>query len=360
MNVTFFIGGLSGGGAERVTCNIANYLSKNGHNVKILTMADDKPTYAINKEILRIPLLHTNERRGFVINSIVRLYRFIKHLIKDNVDVYVVMLPITTIMLLRLRWLIKGKVIASERVDPSIYPSSKQKQLRSLAKKADGWVFQTEEERNWYGVFTGKAKVQIIPNAINSDFIKEPYQGERKKTIVTAGRLTEQKNHVLLLKAFAKISLKNPDYQLIIYGGGGNLKDKIEETAKQLNIEDRVMLPGYTTNIGDKIKDSSLFVLSSDFEGMPNALMEAMALGLPCVSTDCKGGGAKFLIDDGKNGLLTPIGDVDALAKAIDKMLSDREFAEHCGKEAHKICERLAPGKIYNEWEKFILETINR
>lgn len=293
-------------------------------------------------------------------DSLVRLYRFVKHLVKDKVDVYVVMLPITTIMLLRLRWLIKGKVIASERVDPSIYPTAKQKQLKSLAKKADGWVFQTEEERNWYGASTGKAKVQIIPNAINPDFIRDPYRGERKKTIVTAGRLTEQKNHKLLVQAFAKISQKNPDYQLIIYGGGGNLKDKIEETAKQLNIEDRVMLPGYTTNIGDKIKDSSLFVLSSDFEGMPNALMEAMALGLPCVSTDCKGGGAKFLIDDGKNGLLTPIGDVDALAKAIDKMLSDREFAEHCGKEAHKICERLAPGKIYNEWEKFILETINR
>ena len=102
MNITFFIGGLSGGGAERVTCNIANYLSKNGHIVKILTMADDTPTYAIDDKVLRIPLLQSKERKGVIINSFVRLYRFIKHLIKDNVDVYVVMLPITTIMLLRL------------------------------------------------------------------------------------------------------------------------------------------------------------------------------------------------------------------------------------------------------------------
>ena len=227
--------------------------------------------------------------------------------------------------------------------------------LRFTASKANGWVFQTEEAKDWYGKAIGKAKVQIIPNAINPDFIKEPYRNDRKKTIVTAGRLTEQKNHVLLLKAFAKICQKFPDYQLVIYGGGGNLKNKIVETVKQLNIEDRVIMPGYTTNIGDKIKDASLFVLSSDFEGMPNALMEAMALGLPCVSTDCKGGGARFLIDNEKNGLLTPIGDVAALAKAIDRMLSDRKFAEQCGEEAHKICEQLAPEKIYREWESLII-----
>lgn len=354
MNITFFIGGLSGGGAERVTCNIANYLSKNGHIIKILTMADDTPTYAIDDKVLRIPLLQSKERKGVIINSFVRLYRFIKHLIKDNVDVYVVMLPITTIMLLRLRWLIKGKVIASERVDPSIYSNKKQTQLKKLACKADGWVFQTEEERSWYDKSAGKAKVRIIPNAINPDFIRELYQGERGKKIVTAGRLTEQKNHILLIKAFAKISSKYSDYQLIIYGGGGNLKEKIEDTIKQLNLIDKVVLPGYTTNIGDKIKDASLFVLSSDFEGMPNALMEAMALGVPCISTDCDGGGARYLIENEKNGLLVPKGDMEALAGAMERMLSNREFAEKCGKEAHAVCERLAPEKIYSEWENFI------
>lgn len=359
MKITFYIGGLSGGGAERVTCNLASYLARKGHEIKILTMSDAPATYAFDNNVLRVPLLKYTERKGMLYNSILRIKRLITHLRKDKVDVYVVMLPVTTILLLRLSWLTKSKIIAAERVDPSIYPSGKQKQLKSLAKKADGWVFQTEEERAWYGETTGKVDVRIIPNAINPDFIRKPYQGERKKTIVTAGRLSEQKNHILLLKAFARVSSKYPDFQLIIYGGGDQ-KEKIEETIKQLNVEEKVTLPGYTTNIGDKIKDASLFVLSSDYEGMPNALMEAMALGLPCISTDCDGGGAAFLIDNEKNGLLVPKGDVDALAAAMKRMISDREFAENCGKEAHIICDRLAPEKVYGQWEEFIKNVCNK
>lgn len=357
MNITFFIGGLSGGGAERVTCSLANYLANHGHVIKIVTMSDDTPTYAIDSKIKRVHLLQTSERKNVIYNSGLRLYRFINHLLKNKVDAYVVMLPITTIMFLRLRWLTNAKVIAAERVDPSQYQINKQRLLKSLAHKADGWVFQTEEEYNWYGKTTGKALISIIPNAINIDFIRETYQGDRMKTIVTAGRLTNQKNQALLVKSFAQISSIFPEYKLIIYGEG-NLKGDLAETAIQLGVKDKVILPGYTTNIEDRIKDASLFVLSSDFEGMPNALMEAMALGLPCISTDCDGGGAKFLIENEKNGLLVPKGDVDALAAAMERMLSDRGFAEQCGQEAHKICERLAPEKIYGEWESFIKEIV--
>ena len=358
MKITFFIGGLSGGGAERVTCNLASYLANRGHEIKVLTMSDDKPSYAIDNKVQRIPLLVTSERKNIIYNSVLRLYRFIKHLRKSKIDAYVVMLPVTTIILLRMRWLTKAKVIAAERVDPSQYPVKKQKQLKSLAKKADGWVFQTEEERNWYGDTTRKAKVSIIPNAINPDFVKPVYEGERKKTIVTAGRLTEQKNHELLIKSFARISYDFPEYQLVVYGDGPK-KEYLEQVAKNSGVQEKVLFPGYTTNIGESIKNASLFVLSSDFEGMPNALMEAMALGLPCISTDCDGGGAKFLIDNEKNGLLVPKGDVDALVVAMEQMLENREFAEKCGKEAHKICNRLAPEKIYGEWESFIKEIIN-
>lgn len=357
MKITFFIGGLSGGGAERVTCNLASYLSRKGHEIVILTMSDDTATYALDDNVLRVPLLKSSERKGLIYNSFLRIKRLITHLRKDKVDAYVVMLPITTILLFRLSWLTKSKIIAAERVNPSNYPSGKQKQLKSLAKRADGWVFQTEEERAWYGETTGKAKVQIIPNAINPDFISELYRGERKKTVVTAGRLTEQKNHKLLIQAFAKIIPNFPDYQLAILGDGP-LKEQLKSAAEELGVKENVLLSGYTTNIGDKIKESSLFVLSSDYEGMPNALMEAMALGLPCISTDCDGGGAKFLIENEKNGLLVPKGDVEALSEAMSKMLSDKEFAEQCGREAHKICERLAPEKIYGEWESFIKEVV--
>lgn len=359
MNITFFIGGLSGGGAERVICNLANYLASRGHEIEILTMSDDKPSYALCDKVQRVSLLRSNERKSFIYNSILRFVRFLKYITKNRFDIYVVMLPITTIMLLGMRKLIKSKVIAAERNNPASCTARIQMCLKEVACNADGWVFQTEEACNWYGKSIENSKSIIIPNAINSEFIKPAYIGHRKKVIVTVGRLTEQKNHVLLVKAFAKICSKNPDYNLIIYGEG-SLKKRIEETATRLNINDWLELPGYSTNISEKIKDASLFVLSSDFEGMPNALMEAMALGLPCISTDCDGGGARFLIENEKNGLLVPKGDVDALADAMKRMLSDREFAEKCAQEAHKICERLAPEKIYGEWENFIKEIVNK
>lgn len=164
---------------------------------------------------------------------------------------------------------------------------------------------------------------KIIPNAINKEFITAEYSGPRNKQIVSSGRLTEQKNHALLIKAFAGITAKYPAYKLVIYGDGPLRKD-LELLASNLGIADKVSFPGYTTEIRKKIERSSLFVLSSDFEGMPNALMEAMALGVPCISTDCKGGGARFLIKNGTNGLLTPIGDVEALQTAMEKILSDQ------------------------------------
>jgi len=128
--------------------------------------------------------------------------------------------------------------------------------------------------------------------------------------------------------------------------------------AKQLDVSEKVIFSGYIKNISDELEKASLFVLSSDYEGMPNALMEAMALGLPCISTDCKGGGARFLIEDNINGLLLPRNNVDAMSYAIERLLSNDEFSRQLGREASKICEKLAPQIVYDEWAKFIKSII--
>ena len=358
MHITFFIGGLSGGGAERVTCNLANYMKEKGYQVEILTMADDTPSYPLSKDIKRRVLLRDDERKSFFYNSILRLYRFFKFLRHTESEVVVVMLPVTTIMLLQLKWLTKAKVIAAERSLPSIYTQKEQKQLLRLAPKADGWVFQTEGQKDWY-VARGLKNCAVIPNAINPAFLNEEYLGERNKDIVTVGSLTVPKNHELLISSFAKIADKYKDFRLVIYGKGVKL-DILQRLAEELGVDDRVVFAGYSTNVSKSIKASALFVLSSNYEGMPNALMEAMALGIPCVSTDCDGGGARFLVENEKNGLLVPKGDADALAAAMERMLSNHDFAEQCGREAHKICERLAPEKIYGEWEQFIREVVDK
>jgi Glycosyltransferase len=128
----------------------------------------------------------------------------------------------------------------------------------------------------------------------------------------------------------------------------------MEKLIKELNLEGRVFLPGFNKDINNTIQHASLFVLSSDFEGMPNALIESMAMGIPCVATDCDGGSARYLIDDGKNGFLVPKGDVDALSEKMLMLLSNESLAMTMGREAAKIRMMLSPEVIYNKWERFI------
>ena len=357
MKITLFIGGLSGGGAERVTCNLANYLADKAHHVEILTVSDEASTFPLSSKVARYSLT-PSLGGGSILRTVVRILRFIFYLVTRKRDVYVVFLPKTTFMLLKMRFLTKAKIIAGQRIMPSSLKGSTQNELKKIASKADAWTFQTQEQLDWFGRSFGCARTLVIPNAINSEFIKTPYSGVRKPCIVTAGRMTKQKNQALLLRAFEKIKDKFPWASIELYGEGPE-NQALRYAAEEMGMQDTIVFHGYTSELGDNIKDASLFVLSSDYEGMPNALMEAMALGLPCISTDCDGGGARFLIENEKNGLLVPKGDVGALAVAMDRMLSDREFAEQCGREAHKICERLAPEKIYGEWENFIKEIVN-
>ncbi|MDD4689307.1 MAG: glycosyltransferase [Eubacteriales bacterium] len=354
MKITLFIGGLYGGGAERVMCNFANFLVGENHDVEMLPMSDDEKTYPLDSRVKVCPLIRNNERKNKIIDAIIRLYRLNEYMKRrTDRDAYVVMLPITTIMMLMLRGSTKAKIIASERVDPNCYPKMQKILLKKLAKRADGYVFQTEEIRNWYGDKVTDDKASIIPNAINPDFIRPAYSGERKKNIVSVGRLNRQKNFTMLISAFAKVSKDFPEHTLTIYGKGAQ-KESLIKHATELGIVDKVLFPGQVSNIAEVIQDSQMFVLSSDYEGMPNALMEAMALGLPCVSTDCGGGGARALINDGVNGILVPIGDTEALTNGIKRVLEDKEFAEKISKNASEIQQKLAPQVIYGRWERFI------
>ena len=356
MRITFFIGGLGNGGAERVVCNLANHLVNHCHEVDILTIGD-KESYPIDDRINRYKLIQNHERKNIFLDSCRRMVRLLRYLKKKR-DVYIVMLPFTTILLLKLSFLVRGAIIASERSFPTNYSKSEQQKLKKLAHRADAWVFQTQAAREWYDKHLGKAQSIVISNPINDCFISEIRVLKRRKIIVTAGRLTEVKNHSLLIRAFAQIAHEYEDYDLTIYGEGG-LLEQLKQEAANLGIGNKVEFPGFA-DWGKLSEDASLFVLSSNLEGMPNSLLEAMALGLPCISTDCEGGGAAFLIENEKNGLLVPKNDVDALANAMRRMLSDSVFAEQCGKNAHDVCYRLAPEKIYEEWEFFIKEVCSK
>ena len=357
MKISMFIGSLTGGGAERVLCNLANYLTGQGHDITIITNVEAHDFYELDSRIGKYVLLRESERKNAIFNFLHCMKR-LKNYVKQNAtDDYVVFLPLTTVMLLYLRRRIKGKIIVSERGDPEQNSRLIKLLLKKWIRRSDGVVFQTDVAKNWYEPYLKKSENTVIPNAINPLFIRPKYNGSREKTVVGVGRLTSQKNFHLLISSFARIANQFSEYKLVIYGKG-NLLDSLKNLASELGIASRVEFPGYVPDMPERLEKASMFVLSSDYEGMPNALMEAMALGLPVVSTDCGGGGARFLLRDGENGLLVPKNDNKALADAMRRILSNKEFAEMLGTQARVLQEDFAPQRIYSEWECFIKKII--
>ena len=180
-----------------------------------------------------------------------------------------------------------------------------------------------------------------------------------RKEIVTVGRLEPQKNQKLLINAFSELAKKIPDYTLVIYGEG-SLRKELEKFIESKGLKDRIFLPGAKNNIQEYIKDASLFVLSSDYEGIPNALIEAMAIGLPCVSTDCSPGGARELITNGENGVIVECRNSNELATAMARLLTDRESAKKMGTNAKKIYTRVDKNLVCNRWLDLIRDCRGR
>lgn len=354
MKVVLFIYDLTGGGAERVTVNLANYLIKRKYDVTILTVVEDEVAYEIDEKIKVRSLSKKEEFRGTVFNHMMWYSRLLRFDRCEQAECYVSMLLIPTKIIMLARRFIKGKVIFSERNDPASYPLKTQRWLKRLTKNADGYVFQVPGAAKWYEDTVKNKKWEIIPNAVNQDFMNIKTENrQRKQAIVAVGRLESQKNHKLLINAFARLPKEYEDYQLKIYGQG-SLEAELRTQISELGMDHKVFLMGYCRNVGEKIKNAAIYVMSSDYEGMPNSLIEAMVLGLPCIATDCPCGGSAWLIQDGINGILVPARDEKALRDAVIRILSDIGVAEKMGSEAKKIAISLNPDFIYKKWQAFI------
>ncbi len=191
----------------------------------------------------------------------------------------------------------------------------------------------------------------IIPNPVRDD-LPEPYVGIRKKTVVNYCRLTAQKNLPLLISAFSKFHTTHSDYSLEIYGEG-NIKEELEQLIESLNIGHCAKIHSFDKNIHEKIKDAGMYVSTSDWEGFPNSVLEALSVGLPVISTDCDFGPAD-LIENNVNGILVPVNDVDALYEAMCKIADDSEFSERISLEARKTKDKYSADKIGNIWLELI------
>lgn len=356
--VLFLTNSLGFGGAEKMLTFVANSLAFRGHSVSIINLntaleyvnqhkrtVDDavavfeleQNNRASNKDKLKFVLRIAKEKRPDVIIGFTNYPNMYAKIVGT-------LLCVPSIM--------------SERGDPvrTSGHTLKAKLSFAIINRSKGGVFQTEGAREFYGKGLQKRGV-VIPNPIfiTGEVPQIPHD-EREKTVVSVGRLDNfQKRYDVMLDAFKLFSDKHPEYVLKLYGRGSD-EERIKEWADQSNLSDKVRFMGLTTQPMQDICRDGMFLITSDYEGISNSLLEAMAVGLPCVSTDHTPGGARLLIDDHKNGLLAPVGDAQKLAAAMCEFAENPELAQYCGENAKDVIHRFAPERIIDMWEEYILK----
>lgn len=354
---------LTKGGAERVICNMCNEHFVKQYRVTIISLMAAEPEYDLNPDIT---VLHVDERpEQYRQNMAVRFARRrtgLASLLKKlecadgKIGALISFLPEPNFLITSLAPRRGYPVIISVRNDPAKEYASKVRRLlmKLLYKRADGYVFQTREARDYFSFSSHIIKNSaVIPNPLGKEFLNVPVRAFTGKEIVSVGRLEPQKAPMSLIHAFAGIHAEFPEYRLLFYGEG-SLREEMQEEIKKAGLDEKIIIKGNTDRIKDDVGQASLFVLPSLYEGMPNALMEAMALGVPCVATDCPCGGPRSLIQSGENGILVPVGDERELGKAMAHLLRDLPKAALMGRRAQEITKELAPERIYQQWDRLI------
>lgn len=349
MKIAFAIPAMGFGGAERVVSLLANEFATKGHEVFILSLSGNTEcAYPLNNGVKLVPITDQS--------STTRTWLEFRKVCK-NIRPNIVLAFLTGTGVAAATFLIGTKipVIISERCDPSAKDmalSSKLKVMEFFSRRfTAGYVFQSEGAKSYFPKSIQK-KSCIILNPLNSESLPERDPDHIDNRIVAVGRLHPQKNFKMLIDAFAASKAKE-QHTLHVFGEG-SLRKELEQQIQSLGMSGKVFLEGNSKKVHEDIKQAKLFAFTSDYEGLPNALMEAMAIGLPCISTDCSPGGARMLIQNGENGILVPCGDRDEFTCQLDELCNDPEKLKNYGEKARQIKERTNIETIAEQWLLFV------
>lgn len=338
------------GGAEHFTVTLANSFSQKENNtIFLITNQPKENEYRLSKKVFRSALLSEKTSLVSMIKDVKSISAFVK---KNDVDLLVGIGIYPNICVCIAKLLVRAKVVISERNSPQHdLISLKSRLLRFLFWRfADGYVFQTEEAQRFYS-----SRIQSRSCVIHNPVTEGLPQREKKtkQQIVAVGRLEPQKDYTTMIQAFELVHEKYPAYILRIFGQGSE-EYTLRELVKKLKIDQYVRFEGFHLDVHQQIENSDIYVLSSLFEGMPNSLMEAMAMGFPVVSTDCPSGGPRELIQSGSNGFLVPVGNPKALAEKICFFIENPQEKEKISQKASLLRETHSVENITRQWEAFL------
>ncbi len=362
-SITFVIASLGGGGAEKVLLNLANYLLSKNIEINILYSMEvhEQPSYFVSNEIKihKLPSsINSISNRNEIIQGKINTFLIIKHLRKKfkelNPDVIVSFMDKTNIYSIIAYLRLQMPLIISERISYDFLQSKIWKGLRRVVYPfSDGMVVLSKYD---YDKYTFVKNKKVIFNPIDTDCKIVNNFNEKEKIILAVGRLDNQKGFDMLIQAISMIDIK--DWKVLILGDGAE-RENLNNLIEHYNLQDRISLLGRKDNINDYYQKASIFVLSSRFEGFPNALAEAMSFGCACVSFDCKTGPSD-IIENATNGILIEEGNIELLSKNIELLINNDDLRKTYFNEAIKIKDQLDIELIVKQWEDYFEELINQ
>ena len=354
--IAFGINSLTGGGAERVISVLASYFAEEGYECHLVCNKRLNDEYTLSERVIR-HMIGINVNKMKPIATMQRIWRIRKLCIKHKIDIFVGFMGMAEYAVFATVGVRTKSVISIRNYPPFLFPTYLKKfYARALFNYSDGAVFQTVTAQEWFPKRLQR-KSKIIFNPILEKF----YQVNRaviSGQIVASGRLTAQKNYPLMIRAISNVA-KECNIQLRIYGEGED-EEKLKSYAKEIGAADNIIFCGRTNDMPSVLQTADIYLMTSDVEGLPNALMEAMAVGIPCIATDSLGGGVRMLLGNNERGLLVRCGDEEGVTNAILTFFKDLKTKDELAKKAKEYATRFSVDNCYDDWKNYMIEVFSK
>ena len=363
MKLAIFINSLAGGGAERVAATLANHWARRQWEVTIITLEpQERDFYTLEPAVRRVPL-NLADDSAHVLDALARnmqrVWALRQALRQLKPDVALAMMSTPNVLLACAGIGIAGlRTVGSERCYPPQFPLGRvwNTLRRAMYGRLDAVVAVTQEGAGWIGTHTSAKCIAVVPNAVcwplpdnTPRIIPDALCRPERKVLLAVGRLSHEKNFDLLVDVFSRLGQRHPDWDLVILGDGPD-RPALEKQVLDAGLGMRIFMPGIAGNVGQWYARADLFVMTSRFEGFPNALAEALAYGLPSVSFDCDTG-PRDIIRHGVDGLLVPPGNAQGLEDALDRVMANRQLRMHMAGMAIEARQRFSIDRIAGMWE---------